>query len=191
MIELARRWMARHALFLVFNASVAVFLVLFILAPILTHFSSRSEDISENVAQLSHFQNLIRNAKTLARTTSEAGDPFLPGNEERVVSADLQASLKAIGATAGVRFLGIRGLQGRRSQQLHMVTVGVEIEGSLPAVRNLILAIEDQTPLLFVTAASLRSLSDGDEGVIRVELKVQGAVRGERSPSGGLEMIAQ
>ena len=121
-IELVRKWMARHARFLTFNASVAVFLVLFVFAPILTHFASRSEDISENVAQLSHFQNLIRNAKTLARTTSEAGDPFLPGNEERVVSADLQASLKAIGATAGVRFLGIRGLQGRRSQQLHMVT---------------------------------------------------------------------
>jgi hypothetical protein len=71
-----------------------------------------------------------------------------------------------------VRFLGIHGLEGTRSQQLRMVAATLELEGPLPSIRNVILAIENQLPLLFVTAASLRSL-EGDEGLIRAELKVQ------------------
>jgi hypothetical protein len=80
-------------------------------------------------------------------------------------------------ANAGVNLLAIRGLQGGRSQPLHMIAVSVELEGPLPAVRDMILAIENQTPLLFVPSASFRSLADGEDGPIRAELRVQGAVR--------------
>ena len=41
----------------------------------------------------------------------------------------------------------------------------------------MIVAIENQTPFLFVTAVSFRSVSDGEDGPIRAELKVQGAMR--------------
>lgn len=191
MIDLVSKRLPRGALFLAFNAFAALFLVLFVFAPVLSHFAGRSDDISETAAQLSHFQDIIRNAKALMKHTPEAGDPFLPGSEERLVSADLQASLKAIGTASGVRFLSIRGLQPGRSQQLRMVAVALELEGPLPAVRDVILAIENQKPFLFVTAASLRSVADGDEGLIRAELKVQGAMRDNESPSGTAEAISQ
>jgi general secretion pathway protein M len=191
MIDLVSRRMPRGALFLAFNAFVVLFLMLFVFAPVLSHFASRSEDISENAAQLSHFQNIIRNAKTLMNKAAQAGDPFLPGSEERVVSAELQANLKAVATTAGVRFLGVRGLQGSRSQQLRMVAASVELEGPMPAVRDVVLAIENQMPFLFVTAASLRSVADGDDGLIRAELKVQGAMRDSGSPSSAAEAISQ
>jgi general secretion pathway protein M len=191
MIDLVSRRMPRNALFLAFNASTVLFLALFVFTPVLTHFTSRSEEISENAAQLSHFQNAIRNAKTLMVKTSQAGDPFLPGSEERVVSADLQASLKAMATTAGLRILGIRGIQAGRSQQLRMVAASMELEGRLAAVQDVILAIEIQMPFLFVTAASLRSVADGDDGIIRAELKVQGAIRDNASPSSAAEAISQ
>jgi general secretion pathway protein M len=191
MINLASKSVSRRALFLAFNASTVVFLVLFVFAPILTHFASRSEDISDKAAQVSHFENIIRSAKTSMKKTSQAGDAFLPGSEERVVSADLQAGLKAVATVAGVRLLGIRGLQSNRSQQLHMVAVGVELEGSLSAVRDVILGIENQKPFLFLTAASLRSVADGDGGLIRAELTVQGAMRDSGSSSGAAEVIPQ
>jgi general secretion pathway protein M len=189
MIDVIRRKIPRSALFLAFNVSLVLFIVMFFLAPVLAHFASRSEDISENTAQLAHFQNIIRNATTLSTKTAQ-GDPFLPGSEERIVSADLQASLKTIAASAGVNLLGVRGVQGSRSPQLRMVAVSVELEGPLPAVRDMILAIENQAPFLFVTAASLRSVTDGNEGPIRAELKVQGAMRGG-SLSGPAEAITQ
>jgi hypothetical protein len=190
-IDLVSRRIPRGALFLAFNASAVLFLALFVFAPVVTHFAGRGEEISENAAQLSHFQTLARNAKALMEKTPQAGDPFLPGSEERVVSADLQASLKAIATAAGVRLLGIRGLQSDRSPQLRMVAVSAELEGPLPSIRNVLLAIESQMPFLFVTAASLRSVADGDDGLMRAELKVQGAMRDGGSPTGAAEATSQ
>jgi hypothetical protein len=74
---------------------------------------------------------------------------------------------------------------------LHSVAVGVDLEGSLPSIRNVLLAIENQTPFLFVTAASLRSATDGDDGLIRAELKVQGAMRDDGAAGGAGEAISQ
>ena len=191
MINAVSERLPRGALFIAFNAFVVLFLVLFVIAPVLDHFSSRSEEIFENASQLSRFQALARNAKALMKKAPQAGDPFLVGTEERVVSADLQASLKAMAAASGVRLLGIRGLPGNRYQQLRMVAANVELEGSLPSVRNLFLAIENQMPFLFVTEASLRSAVDGEEGVIRAEIKVLGAMRDSGAAPGAMEEMAQ
>ena len=169
--------LARGTPFLAFNAAAVLFVAVFVLAPILSHFADRSEEISENAAQLAHFQSLGRAAKRPIGNAGKSGDPFLPGNEERVASADLQASLKSMAANAGVNLLAIRGLQGGRTQPLHMVAVSVELEGPPKAIRDMIFTIENQTPMLFVSAASLRSLADGEDGSIRAELRVQGAIR--------------
>jgi general secretion pathway protein M len=182
--------MPRGTLFVVFNAAAVLFAVMFLVAPILGHFASRGEDISENAEQLAHFQNVVRESKVASSGVRRAGDPFLSGSEERVVSADLQASLKSIAANAGVNLLGIRGLQSSRSQLLRMIAVNVEMEGSLKAVRDMILAIENQTPLLFVSAVSLRSVTDGEDGPIRAELKIQGAMRDGSAPT-EKETVAQ
>ena len=176
--------LTRGTPFLAFNAAAILFVALFILAPILSHFADRSEEISENAAQLARFQNLARAAKKPAGNAGRSSDPFLPGSEERVASADLQASLKSMAANTGVNLLAIRGLQGRRTQPLHMVAVSMELEGRPKAIRDMIFTIENQTPLLFVSTASLRSLADGEDGSIRAELRVQGAIRGGSQAAG-------
>ena len=176
--------LARGTPFLAFNAVAILFVIIFFLAPILAHFVARGEDISESAAQLAHFQNVTRTAKKSAGSVGRSGDPFLPGHEERVASADLQASLKSVAANAGVNLLAIRGLQNGRSQPLHMITVNVELEGPLKAIRDMIFTIENQTPVLFVSTASFRSLADGEDGPIRAELRVQGAIRDGSHPAG-------
>jgi len=176
--------LARGTPFLAFNAAAMFLIVIFLLAPVMGHFADRAEEISGNAAQLAHFQNLARGARKLAGSAGRSGDPFLSGSEERIASADLQASLKSMAASAGVNLLAIRGLQNGRSQPLQMVAVSVELEGPLKAIRDMILAIESQTPLLFVSTASFRSLADGEDGAIRAELRVQGAIRGSSQPGG-------
>jgi general secretion pathway protein M len=175
---------ARGTPFLAFNAAAILFAVIFFLAPIMAHFTDRGEEISDNAAQLAHFQQVTRAAKKSAGGVGLSGDPFLPGHEERVASADLQASLKSMAANAGVNLLAIRGLPGGRSQPLHMIAATVELEGPLKAIRDMIFTIENQTPLLFVSSASFRSLADWEEGPIRAELRVQGAIRDASQPSG-------
>ncbi|MEH2526183.1 MULTISPECIES: type II secretion system protein GspM [unclassified Bradyrhizobium] len=176
--------LARGTPFLAFNAAAILFVTIFFLAPILAHFAARGEDISDHAAQLAHFQNVMRTAKKSAGSVGRSGDPFLPGSEERVASADLQASLKSMAANAGVNLLAIRGLPSGRSQPLHMIAVSVELEGPLKTIRDMIFTIENQTPLLFVSTASFRSLADGEDGPIRAELRVQGAIRNGSQPSG-------
>lgn len=180
----------RYALFVILNVAVFFVVVALFVAPLLSHFADRSEAISDNAAQLAHFQKVIRDARVSARKVRRTGDPFLSGDEERVASADLQAALKSIAMNAGVGLRGIRGVSAARSQQLRMVAVNVEVEGSLQAVRDMIASIETQTPLLFVTAVSFRSVSDGEDGPIRAELRVQGAMR-ERSQSPDNEAALQ
>jgi hypothetical protein len=175
--------LARGTPFLAFNAAAILFVLIFLVAPILGHFAGRGEEISDNAAQLAHFQNVTRAAKKSAGSTARSGDPFLAGSEERVASADLQASLKSMAANAGVNLLAIRGLQGGRSQPLHMISVSVELEGPLRAIRDMISTIENQTPLLFVATASFRSLADGEDSPVRAELRVQGAIRDGAQPS--------
>jgi general secretion pathway protein M len=176
--------LARGTPFLAFNAAAILFAVIFFLAPIMGHFAARGEDIADNAAQLAHFQQVTRAAKKSAGSVGRSGDPFLPGSEERVASADLQASLKSMAANAGVNLLAIRGLQGGRSQPLHMIAVSVELEGPLKAIRDMIFTIESQTPLLFVPSASFRSLADGEDSPIRAELRIHGAIRDGSQPSG-------
>ncbi len=180
----------RGAPFLAFNIAAVLFIVVFVLAPVLGHFAGRSEEISESAAQLAHFRKIARSVSSPTNKTSYGVDAFLPGTEERVVSADLQASLKSIAGNAGVNLLGIRGLPASRYQQLQMVAISVELEGSLAALRDVVAAIENQTPFLFVTAASFRSFSEREDGPIRAELKVQGAMR-DGGPSGAAEAGAK
>ena len=181
--------LARGTPFLAFNATAILFVLTFLIGPILAHFAARGEEISDNAAQLARFQNVTLAAKKSAGSVGEAGDPFLPGNEERVASADLQAGLKAMAANAGVNVLAIRGQTGVRVQQLQMAAVSVELEGPLRAIRDLISAIENQTPLLFVSTASFRSLADGEDSMIRAELRVHGAIRHGAQPSAGEQAL--
>jgi hypothetical protein len=186
-----RKVAPRSAMFLAFNGLVALFLTFFVATPMLGHFTGRSEDIAQSAAQLAHFKNIAANASSMMKSPTRAGDPFLAGNEERVASADLQASLKAIAAAANVRFLSANGVPPGRSQQMREVVVAVELEGTPATIRSAMLAIENHMPLLFVTAARLRSLSDGDDGLIRAELKVQGAMRERAVPSSAAEEISR
>jgi general secretion pathway protein M len=178
MIAHLRRYQSRDlALFAAFNGVVFILVVALVLAPLLSHFSERSDEMAENAAQLAHFESILRQAKATAGQSGSA-NAFLPASEERVVSADLQASIKTIANNAGVNLLGIRGLPSSRLAQLRMISVGVEMEGSMTAVRDMMRNIESQVPVLFVVSASLRgSAAAGDDGPIRAELTVQGAMR--------------
>ena len=185
MINALNKTFSKRFLFLSFNGFALLFLLLFVIAPVWSRFSDKSQEISRTAARLSHFQSIAQGSSALMAKTAPSGDPFLPGGEERVVSADLQANLKAIADATGVRFLGIRGLQSSNAQPLRMIAVNLELEGSLQAVREVIRAIEDQTPFLFITSAVLRSTPDEDSGLIRAELTVQGGIRGNGASSRG------
>ncbi len=111
--------LARGTPFLAFNAAAMLFVVIFLLAPIMAHFADRGEEISDNAAQLAHFQNVARAAKKSVgsvgqvrrslpsrqrrtrRQRRSAGQPEVDGGECRRQSArDPRLAGRAVPAVA-------------------------------------------------------------------------------------------
>ena len=177
----------RRLIFFGLNGAVALAVCFAILDPIASHFAERNDDILDSAAQLAQIRRVADEAAKLAKTSTPDVDPYLPGAEERVASADLQANLQALAGAKGLAVQAVRGLPGRQAAQWRAVPVGLEVEGPAAAVRELVAAIESQTPFLFVTDLSLRTLSDGDDTRMRVSLTVEGALRNSAaSPAGPL-----
>lgn len=175
----------RRMIFFGLNGAIALAVCFGVLAPVASHFGDRNDDILDSAAQLAQIRRVADDAARLAKTSDV--DPYLPGAEERVASADLQATLQALAATKGLAVQAVRGLPGRQAGQWRAIPVGLEVEGAAAAVRELVAAIEAQTPFLFVTDISLRTLVDGDDSRLRVSLIVEGALRGApASPAGPL-----
>lgn len=170
----------RAAIFLGANCAGVVLSIALLVEPLMSHFSSRGDDIRENAAQLAYYRHIVKTAQIMEQSSSQNSQPFLVGGEDRVISADLQAHLQTVAIAKGARILGLRGLQSGRLGQLRTVAVGLELEGSTSVLRDLMAEIEAQSPFLFVTEASLRAVADGDGNMLRAELRVEGAVRGTR-----------
>ncbi|WP_407185040.1 type II secretion system protein GspM [Bradyrhizobium centrosematis] len=177
----------RRRAFLAFNAVGVVLLVLLFVGPVLSHFSTRNDEIQDSVAQLAYLQRITRGAQVMEQRGVQSAQPFMVGDEERVVSADLQARLQAMATAKGAHVLGLRGLQGGRVAQSRTVAVGLQFEGSLGIVRDVIAEIEDQSPFLFITDASLRPTSDGDGTMLRAEFKVEGVMQDLRGKPPGMK----
>lgn len=175
----------RRLIFLGVNAVIALAVGFAILEPIASHFAERNDEIMDSAAQLAQIRRVTQEAAKLAKTSTSDADPYLPGAEERVASADLQANLQALAGAKGLSVQAIRGLPGRQAGQWRAVPVGLEVEGAAAAVRDLVAAIETQTPFLFITDLSLRALSDGDDSRMRASLTIEGALRGPAEPPAG------
>ncbi|MBR0836961.1 hypothetical protein JQ612_27520 [Bradyrhizobium manausense] len=175
----------RRLIFFGLNGAIALAVCLAILAPIAAHFAERNDDILDSAAQLAQIRRITEDAAKLAKTSTSDIDPHLPGAEERVASADLQANLQALAGAKGLAVQAVRGLPGRQAGQWRAVPVGLEVEGAAAAVRELVAAIETQTPFLFITDLSLRTLADGDDSRMRASLTVEGALRSPPASSAG------
>ncbi|WP_164937547.1 type II secretion system protein GspM [Bradyrhizobium guangxiense] len=177
----------RGRAFLAFNVVGLMLLALLFVGPVLSHFSTRNDEIQDSVAQLAYLQRITRGAQVMEQRGAQSAQPFMAGDEERVVSADLQARLQAMATARGAHVLGLRGLQGGRVAQSRTVAVGLQFEGSLGIVRDVIAEIEDQSPFLFITDASLRPASDGDATMLRAEFKVEGVMQDLRGKPPGMK----
>jgi hypothetical protein len=175
----------RRLIFFGLNGAIALAVCFAILEPIASHFVERNDDILDSAAQLAQIRRVADEAAKLAKTSTSGVDPYLPAAEERVASADLQANLQTLAGAKGLAVQAVRGLPGRQAAQWRGVPVGLEVEGAAVAVRELVAAIETQTPFLFITDLSLRTLADGDDGRMRMSLTVEGALRSPTVPPTG------
>ena len=173
----ARALMLRRLRFAALNATAAVVVVVLVIAPLASQVADQAEEITDRAELLTRLKMIAGEATRLRMNLGTADDPYLPGSEERLASADLQAALKTVAAEAGLRFLGVRGVTPSRPMGPRMVAVGLELEGPPAALRAALQKIETGRPMLFVTALVMRPAPGADEDTLRAEITVQGALR--------------
>jgi hypothetical protein len=180
-----RELLQRRIVFVGANVCAALAVCMLVVLPLATYFGERKDEILETAAQLADVRAVTERASRLAKAGRSGPDPYLPAAEERVASADLQASLQALANGKGLQIQAVRGLPARQKGRWRAIPVGLDVEGPVEALRDLVAAIEQQTPFLFITDISLRPLSDGDDSRMRASMAVEGILRGPAGPAPG------
>jgi hypothetical protein len=175
--RVAHALLLRRVRFALLNVAAVGSLIVFIIAPFVSRVADKADEIAVRAELLARLRVVADEATQARMNTGRLDDLYLPGSEERLASADLQATLKTVADEAGLHFLSVRGVRPNRPLAPGMVTVGFELEGPPAALRTALQNIETGRPMLFVTALTLRPARDGNEGALRAELTVQGAMR--------------
>ena len=175
----------RWATFLAANALAALVLAGLVVLPLAQRFADRRAAMAEDLGELRRLDDLGGRMRVLSARLVGPGSPVLPTGDERLGSADLQATLQEAARTAGASFLGVRGLPATRRADLKLVAARLDLEGPPAAVAATLRAIEDHVPLLWVTNAVLRATTGGPVpgGALRAELQVEAALAGPRAPA--------
>jgi hypothetical protein len=184
-VSIDRALLQRRIVFAGVNLCAAFAVCMLVVLPLATYFGERKDEILETAGQLADVRAVTERASRLAKAGRSGPDPYLPAAEDRVASADLQAGLQALANGKGLQIQAVRGLPAVPKGRWRAIPVGLEVEGPVEALRDLVAAIEQQTPFLFITDISLRPLSDGDDGRMRASMTVEGALRGPAGSAPG------
>jgi general secretion pathway protein M len=155
---------ARRAFFAVVNLTLAALIYLLGVAPVRRILADSAESLSERQATLARYEAVVvqegavhEYAKQIA--DSNARGELIAGESDGIVNANLQARLKALAQQASVTVRSIQMLPGKTIRGATLVGARIEVAGPLATVHTLARALEGQSPLLFVTAATLRGQS--------------------------------
>jgi hypothetical protein len=156
------------------------------LVPIYQLLADRDTQIAEKQALLARFQVMAAREADIQAAGQPEGQPahveFLSGPNENVVSADLQARLKAIADRSRVKIRSIQSQPAKTSGTLLYVCAQLTIYGTLQHTQSAIYEIESSKPILFITNATIRLVASGasvntpDEPTIEARLDVAGAL---------------
>ena len=173
----ARALLLRRLRFAGLNGALILIVLKLIFAPLAATIVENSASIEERSDQLMRLKIMAVQSAALKQQSPAVENLFLAATQERLASADLQATLKAIAATTNARFLGVRSVAPGRPIAPRPVAVGLDLEGSPASMRDAIDRIETKRPMLFVTSMILRPVAGVANGALRSEITVQGAMQ--------------
>lgn len=142
-----------------------LFLLNFLVFPILNWYSENSDMIEKKRNLLSRYQIIIRNApdlNTLAKTPEKTDfQHFLQAPNETLAQAQLQAKLKQIIILNRANVRLARSLTSLTKNDIRFIGISVDFVGSHSQIYKIIHQIEGSSPFLFIETADLRSREFG------------------------------
>jgi hypothetical protein len=122
-------------------------------------------------------------------TATITANEYLPGPNEGVAIANLQARLKSFAQLNGTLLRSIQGLPARTEGANRWIGARLDVSGTIQSVHRLVFAIEDARPYLFISNATVRMPQQAVnpnaaplEPVIEAQLEVLGAFRDGSAP---------
>jgi general secretion pathway protein M len=152
---------ARRAIFIAGNVAALLFLYLLFIEPVRRYLDDRSEQLQQRQATLARYEFVSSqeaSVKAFAAQVAEsnARGELIAGESAGIVNANLQARLKALAEAANVTVRSIQMLPAKTLRGATLVGARLDVAAPLEAMHALARALEGDTPLLFVTAATMR-----------------------------------
>lgn len=178
----------KRMIFLLVNLGACVLVFTLVIEPIRALFAEREDYIAsqqKTLARLQAIASQFENIRSISADTNSqirAGE-FLVGSSENVISADLQARLKAIVETGGAKPRAVQALPAKISDRVRYIGARIEIAGTIRSIHKAVYDLESARPYLFISGATIRpGTAVGKPGVaeeptLQAQLEVFGAIQ--------------
>jgi hypothetical protein len=152
---------ARRALFVGGNLVALAVVYLLFVAPIQDFFGERAEGLAERQTTLGRYSSVSGQEDAVLAYAKQVADSntrgeLVAGASAGIVDANLQAQLKALSEQAGVTVRSIQTLPTKTVRGAVLVGARIDVSGPIGPLHALTRALEGETPLLLIFAASVR-----------------------------------
>jgi hypothetical protein len=161
---------------------VAAILVGGLIAPLAAHVSALREEIGRQRELLARFEIYAANenaaeAEAARSEAAKASGIFLAGETDALRTANLQAQIRGIAETRGVRLASARGEPPQDRDGLRLTSVQAEFDADLRQLQAILIAVEASRPHLFLQSIQVAPAGGyrSQDDTLRVRLRVAAA----------------
>ena len=152
----------RRAIFVSANVLAALVVYFLLVDPILRLVSDHEDDIAQRRATLARYEAVSRQESAVQAFAKQVADSntrgdLIDGASAGIVDANLQARLKALAEHANITVRSIQMLPIKTLRGASLVGARLDVSGSMEALHSLVRALEGESPLLLINAATMRS----------------------------------
>ena len=188
---------SRRFLFVTANLLILFVAYLLFVAPIESLLEERSDALTQRQATLARYKSISSQeaaVRTFANQVAEnnAHGELIAGSNPGIIAANLQARLKMLSERTDVSVRSIQMLPPKTVHGVTLVGARLDVSASTEPLHAFARALERETPLLFVIAATLRGqagfwgMPAGDasksEPTIEAQFDVYGGALGKEQP---------
>lgn len=132
-------------------------LTAFLILPAYDSYHAVGEDIASARAQLGRIHGIIsEDAETAPILPGEFDGQTWNGKSQSIIAAKLQELIQTQAKKHNVAVISISPLQTRPFEKIRTIGLRIECEGEIGAIRDLIGALENNKPFIFIAGTDMR-----------------------------------
>lgn len=164
------------------------------IAPIWGMYATNRDSIAQQQELLQRYQRLAANAKDLSeqlavlRRRPVSGEGYLQGDNETLVSAQLQSRIRNVAQTSGGKLTSTQVLAGIDDNGFRRIGVRVTMTADITDLQRMLHTLEGDRPYLFLDNVDISGEQsrnrEGRGGNLTISFDVYGFMRTDAAPLG-------